>query len=242
MPRSEVIHDRINCLYHPLVGIAPIGAAALAAQAGLNIARHEASFFGQMARPSGVLTAPAHIRDDVAARLKEAWADNFAGKNAGKVAVLGDGLKFEQMSMSAVDAQMLEQAKLNAEQVAMVFRVPPFLIGAAPAPAVANADLLMQQYFKSCLQSLIEGIENALDFGLSLADDVSVEFDIEGGLLRLDTPARYAAYEVAMRSGWLAPNEVRQRENLPPVPGGEYPLIQQQNWSLATLAGRKPPP
>lgn len=237
VPASEILHHRINCLYHPLVGVAPLWAAGLAAQTGHNIGAHAASFFAAMARPSGILTAPGHIGDDAAARLKEAF-DGFRGSGAGAVAVAGDGLKFEPLLITSTDAQLLEVLKLSAVQVAQVFRVPPFMIGAEPAPSVANSELLMQQYYKSCLQALIEGFESTLDVGLNLAEDVAIELDAEGGLLRLDTAARFASYEVAMRSGWLAPNEVRAKENLPPVEGGDSPMIQQQNFSLAALARR----
>lgn len=237
VPASEVLHHRINCLYHPLVGVAPLWAAGLAAQTGYNISAHAASFFAAMARPSGILTAPGHISDDAAERLKDAFND-FRGAGAGTVAVAGDGLKFEPLAITSTDAQLLDVLKLSAVQVAQAFRVPPFMIGAEPAPSVANSELLMQQYYKSCLQALIEGMESTLDLGLALAEDVAIELDAETGLLRLDTAARFASYEVAMRSGWLAPNEVRAKENLPPVVGGDSPMIQQQNFSLAALAQR----
>lgn len=238
VPAAEVIHQRINTLYHPLVGLSPLYAAGLAAQAGVNISKHSAGFFGSMARPGGVLTAPGEISDSTAKRLKEYWEENFVGSSAGRIAVLGDDLKFQPMTMTAADAQMIEQQRFTAEQVAMAFRVPAFMIGAAPVPAVANAELLMQQYYKSCLQAIIEGFESSLDAGLALADDIAVELDVEGGLLRLDTAARFASYEVAMRSGWMSPNEARQKENLPPVTGGDSPMIQMQNYSLAALAKR----
>jgi HK97 family phage portal protein len=115
-------------------------AAGLAAQTGHNIGAHAASFFAAMARPSGILTAPGHIGDDAAARLKEAF-DGFRGSGAGAVAVAGDGLKFEPLLITSTDAQLLEVLKLSAVQVAQVFRVPPFMIGAEPAPSVANSEL-----------------------------------------------------------------------------------------------------
>lgn len=238
VPASEIIHHRINPLWHPLVGVSPLYAASLPAQTGTNIARHTTGFFANMARPGGILTAPGHISDSTAASLKAYWETEFAGDAAGKIAVVGDGLKFEQHYVTSVDAQTLDTLKLSAVQVAQAFRVPPFLIGAEPAPSVANAELLMQQYYRTCLQPIIEGIESALDAGLGLADDVAIELDAETGLLRLDTAARYASYESAMRAGWLAPNEIRAKEGLAPVEGGDSPMIQQQNFSLAALAKR----
>src|SRR6185312_14046419 len=100
VPASEIIHDRMNCLFHPLVGLSPIYAAGLAATQGLHIQGNSATFFKNGSNPGGVLTAPGAISDETAARLKAAWATNYSGENAGKVAVLGDGLKYEAMAVT----------------------------------------------------------------------------------------------------------------------------------------------
>jgi hypothetical protein len=64
-----------------------------------------------------------------------------------------------------------------------------------------------------------------------------VELDLEG-LLRMDSATRYKAHSDGIAGGWLAPNEARECEDLPPIPGGETPYLQQQNYSLAALAKR----
>jgi HK97 family phage portal protein len=134
VPATEIIHDRMNCLFHPLVGLSPITAAALAATQGMNIQRNAAQFFGNRSIPGGILTAPAAISNDTATRLKEAWESNYGGDNAGKLAVLGDGLKFEAMAMTASDSQLVEQLKWTAEVVCSVFHVPLYKIGIAQPP------------------------------------------------------------------------------------------------------------
>jgi hypothetical protein len=75
VPASEIIHDRFNCLFHPLVGLSPVFAAGLAATQGLKIQNHSASFFDKGAMPSGMLTAPGRITQDVADRLKADWRE-----------------------------------------------------------------------------------------------------------------------------------------------------------------------
>lgn len=71
IPAREMIHDRGVCLNHPLVGVSPIAAAALAAGQGMAIQQASAKFFSNGSKPSGVLTAPGAISDEVAARLAE---------------------------------------------------------------------------------------------------------------------------------------------------------------------------
>lgn len=125
VPASEIIHDRFNCLFHPLVGLSPIYAAGVAATQGLNILDSSTQFFGNRSRPGGVLTAPGSISQETADRLKAAFDTNYSGENAGKIAVLGDDLKFEPIAMNATDSQLIEQLKWTAEVVCSTFHVPP---------------------------------------------------------------------------------------------------------------------
>ena len=241
VPASEIIHDTMVCLFHPLVGVSPIFACGLAATQALKIQQNSAKFFENMSRPSGVLTGPAAIGDETAKRLKEHWEKNYSGANAGKVAVLGDGLKYEAMSVTPLDAQLVEQLKLSAEQVCAVFHVPAYMVGAAPVPPNNNVQVLALQYYSQCLQALIESLEAGLDGGLGLPDVVGrtlrTEFDLDD-LLRMDTATLTATLKEQVGAGITAPNEARKRINLPPVSGGDSPMLQQQMFSLQALSVR----
>jgi phage portal protein BeeE len=236
-PASEIIHDRMNCLYHPLCGISPLYAAGLAATQGMAIQRESIRFFENRAIPGGVLSAPGRISEVTVKHLKDQWEANFGGANSGKIAVLGDGMKFEPMAVTATDAQMLEQAKITAEWVCSVFHVPAYKIGAAPTPAYNNIQALNVEYYSQCLQVLIEAAEICLDQGLAMGPTVGVEFDLEG-LLRMDTASQITSLREAAQAGLLAPNEGRKRLGLPPVSGGDSPMVQQQYFSLEALAER----
>src|SRR5690606_16379920 len=192
VPAREIIHDRFNCLFHPLVGLSPIFASGLAAMQGLAIQEDSTLFFQNGAQPGGILTAPGSISDETAARLKEYWDTNFSGKNSGKVAVVGDGLKYEALRAKAVDSQVIEQLRWSAEVVCGVYHVPAFMVGVGPEPNYNNVQNLTLRYYSQCLQKLIEDIEALLDEGLGLNGDVGtgrslgVEFDLDD-LLRMDT-------------------------------------------------------
>ncbi|MEX3690610.1 phage portal protein [Paraburkholderia sp. BR14263] len=237
VPASEIIHDRMNCLFHPLVGTSPIFACALAARHGLAIEGNSASFFENGAYPGGILVAPGPISDESAAKLKRQWEEKFSGPNRGRVAVVGDGLKYEQLGMSATDAQLVEQARINAEIVASVFHVPPFMIGIGAQPTYHNIEALAQFYYSQCLQSHIEAFELCLDEGLDLPAHYRTELDLDG-LLRMDSAALMKTLVDGVGGGILAPNEGRRRLNLRPVRGGGTPYLQQQNYSLAALDER----
>jgi len=239
VPASEIIHDRMNCLFHPLVGVSPLYACALAACQSLKMQNDSSTFFENGARPGGILSAPGAISDETAARLKAHWDANYTGKNAGKVAVVGDDLKFQQMRMSATDSQLIEQFKLTAEMICTAFHVPPFKVGIGSTPAGQKVADLNQIYYSDCLQSLIEEYEACMDDGLSLPTDppYGIELDLDG-LLRLDMASLVETLAAAVGGGIMTPNAAMLKLNQPPVEGGDTVYLQQQNFSLSALAKR----
>ena len=242
VPASEVIHDRFNCLFHPLIGTSPIFAAGVPATRGLNIQNNSAAFFANRSQPGGMLSAPGHIDTTTAERLKATWESNFSGENYGKIAVAGDGLEFKQFSLSATDSQLIEQLKWTAEEVCTAFHVPPYKIGAGTMPTYSNIQALNVEYYSQCLQTLIEAAEICLDEGLGIGTGVKVdgrtlgtEFDLDG-LLRMDSVTQMEVLEKS--KGVMTPNEQRKKLDLKPKVGGNSPMLQQQNFSLEALAKR----
>ncbi len=242
VPAREIIHDRMNCLFHPLVGISPIYACGLAAMQGHAIQQNSAKFFSNHARPSGILTAPASIDPATAERLKAHWEAEYTGeKGAGRVAVLGDGLKFESMTMTAVDAQLIEQLKMSAEVVCSAFHMPPYKVGVGPLPSYDNIQALNVEYYSQCLQILIEAMELCLDEGLGLdtvkegGRRLGTEIDTDN-LLRMDSVAQMEVLKAG--AGILEIDEMRQKIGKGKTLGGNAVYLQEQNFSLAALAKR----
>jgi len=237
VPASEIIHDRMYTPWHPLIGVSPIYACGVAAMQGSYIQQNSAAFFKNMSRPGGVLTAPGTIPPETATRIKEQWQANYTGDNAGKVAVLGDGLEYKSAVVNATDAQLIEQLKFTGEMICACFHVPPYKLGLGAMPTVNNTSALNQQYYDQALQPIVEKMELRLDDGLELTEGFETWLD-ETVLVRMDPSTRMEANNKAIAGGWLAPNEARRGENFAPVPGGETPYLQQQNFSLAALAKR----
>lgn len=237
VPASEIIHDRMNCLFHPLVGVSPLYAAAQAACQSLKMQKDSSTFFENSSMPSGILSAPGAISDETAARLKAHWDSAYTGVNRGKVAVVGDDMKFSQMKMSARESELIEQFKLTAEMVCTAFHVPASKVGVAVSPTGTTAAQENQKYYSDCIQILAEEYEACMDDGLSLPDRYGVELDVDG-LLRMDPTALMETLSAGVKGGIMAPDEARRRINLAPVEGGATPYLQQQNFSLAALAKR----
>ncbi|UCV27003.1 phage portal protein [Ferribacterium limneticum] len=232
VPAREIIHDRAMTPFHPLVGVSPLVAAGLAATQALNIQNSSSKFFQNGSRPGGILTAPGIISDDTANRLKTHWEANYTGDNAGKTAVLGDGLKYESMATTATDAQLIEQLAFSAQDVCRAFHVPAWKIGAGPAAPYTSSEATNLQYLTDCLQSHIEALELSLDDGLELPPTLRTELD-ESSLLRLDTATRTTVLAASIKAGLITINEGRASEGRAPVAGGDEIFRQIQDVPLA---------
>ena len=243
VPAREIIHDIMYPLYHPLCGVSPLHAAGLAALQGLRIQRNATALFDNYSQIGGILSAPGKITDETAKRLEDHWNAHYAGpENAGKVVALGDGLKFEPARVvSPRDAQMTEQSKDAAIEVCNAYHVPAWMAGYGAEPNYNNGEAKYQQYYSQCLQLQFESIELLLDEGLDLAPNLTIEFDVYDGLLRMDTATKMDVATKGLR-GVLKPNEARKQFNLTPVAGGDTVYMQQQDFSLAALNKRDASP
>lgn len=244
VPASEIIHDLMPALYHPLCGVSPITACYLPVLQALRAQQNSANFFANGSKPGGILTAPRILSDEEVLQITKNWEENFSGDNQGRVAVLGADLKYQDLGVvNAVDSQLIEQLKLSGENVCSAYHVPPYKVGIGAAPSYNNVQALNIQYYADCVQIHIESIEALLDKGLGIEKPIDgrrlgTEFDLDD-LFRMDTATLVKAVSDAIGSGGMSPNEARKKYlGLGPTDGGEGPYLQQQNYSLAALAKR----
>lgn len=234
IPAREIIHDRLNCFHHQLIGVPPLCAAYWPAVKNLKILKSSAEFFGNSAQPGGILTGPAGMTEDDANRIKKFWDDNYSGSNAGKVAVIGADMKFTSFAMKSADSQLVEQMRYSDEQICQPFGIPPFIVGIGAIPAGMKVDDMMGLYYQRALQKHIEAMENLLDEGLGISRPLGVELDLEP-LLRMDPEKRASVWEKVSAT----PNEKRLPFNLPPLEGGDTVYMQQQDFPLDQVRKNK---
>jgi HK97 family phage portal protein len=232
VPARYILHDKMVTLWHPLIGVSPLFSAAVSAMTGGRIMINSERFFANMSRASGVLTGPKIIGEKLAARIKREWEENYRSGNIGHTAVLGEGLDYKPLTMTAVDAQLIEQLRWTSEDVSRVYRVPGFMLGDLTKLSYRNSEQMARTYYQGCLQYHLESVELALEKALDIPNDQKIEFDLEP-LFRTELDSRYKAYETGIRSGFLTINNARAKEGLPPVPGGDEPLVQMQYVPLS---------
>jgi HK97 family phage portal protein len=244
VPASEIIHDRFNCFFHPLIGLSPLYASFLAAGSGLTMQEQSQLFFNNGSRPGGLLTTPGPLAPELAKTYKAEWETNFAGGNRGRTAVLGNGLKYEAIRENAVDSELVALLKMSGEMICSTHHVPAWKVGVGPYPIQSAADVMQQGYYDNCLQTLLESIESLVDEALELYNvdgrTLRSEFDLND-LIRMDGGKRTLKLKDEVGAGITSPNEARAELGRGPVTGGKTPYLQQQNWPLDVLAERPPP-
>jgi len=157
---------------------------------------------------------------------------------AGQTAVVGNGMKYEPIEMSASDSQWSEQAGWTAKTIAGCFGVPISMVDSSIQPPYANSESTALQYHSQCLQTHLTAIETCLDFGLELPPPYGTEFDLDD-LIWMDTATKTRAAHDAISAGAMSPNEARRKYfGLGPVAGGDSPFLQSQYYSLESLAAR----
>lgn len=240
VPATEIIHDRFNCLYHPLVGLSPIYAAGLTAYGGVKMLENSARTFMNGSRPSGVLTVPEAIKQEEATDLAAKWKEKYSGENYGEIAVLGGDVKYQSISMTAEQSEIVAMLGMTDEKICSCYHVPPHKIGLGDTPAYNNVQALNVEYLNSALQRHIEDIELCLKEGLEMKDDVRVNIE-EEGLLRMDTKTQIETLAAAVKGGIDTNNEARKARNKKPVDGGDTLWLQQQDYPIEVLAKRRSP-
>lgn len=206
-----------------VTGASVIGYARDSLGLGLAAERYGARFFRNNAEPRGVLKSAKGLSPDAAKRLKESWEGAHSGENQNRIAVLEEGLDYQAISLSNKDSQFLESREFQAEDVCRWWRVPPHMIGltAKVTSWGSGIEQLGIGFITYTLMPWLVRWQQAISRDLILAPQkYFVEF-LTDALLRGDLKGRYDAYAIALDKGFMSPNEVRQRENLNPRPGGE---------------------
>lgn len=198
------------------------------------------STFRNGMRPSAQLVFEKWLTAEQRKLAEEKLTEQYLGAmNAGRPYIAEGNSKVEAISINPVDAQLLEILGLSIEQICMLFQVPPVMIGytskSSSWPSSTEQQGLILQKFT--LRRRLKRIEQALEKQLLTPADraagVTIEFNIEG-LLRADSAGRARYYQIMTMIGAMTINEVRRRENEPPVPGGDVPRIQMQNVPITS--------
>jgi HK97 family phage portal protein len=228
-----------------LTGMSPISYARHSMGNAMAVEESVGHTFKNMVRPSGVLTTDQILKQSQTDAYADKLADKFQGTvNQGKVMVLQAGFKFMPVNMNPEDAQMLETRLFGVEEICRWFRVPPWMIGHTSKVTSWGSGIEQQMlaFLTFALRPYLTRIEQSITKSLISPyerETLKAEFNLEG-LLRADSQGRAAFYGMMVEKGIYTRNEIRAKENLPPVEGGDK-LTVQVNMTFLDLLGKTPP-
>lgn len=222
LPARDVIHVK-GMSENGLIGMSPLDVLADSMGYAYAMQSYGARLFANDARPSGVLKHPAAIDDDVYNRMRESWLEAHSGGKQHSIAILEDGVEYVPISISPEHAQFLESKKLSRSEIAGAFRVPAHMIGDLEKATFSNISEQDRFFAVHTLTPWCERIEQALMFKLippSKRSTIYLEHSLEG-LLRGDVEKRSKYYQTMWQMGAMSINEIRQKENMNAVEGGD---------------------
>ena len=212
-----------------LIGYSPIAMAKNAVGMTMACEEYGASFFANGANPGGVLEHPGVLKDP--AKVRDSWNAVYRGTtNAHKIAVLEEGMKYQQIGIPPEEAQFLETRKFQINEIARLYRIPPHMVGDLEKSSFSNIEQQSLEFVKYTLDPWVIRWEQALKKALLLPDEKKeyfIKLNVDG-LLRGDYQSRMNGYAVGRQNGWLSTNDIRELEDMNPLSeeeGGNLYLI-----------------
>lgn len=217
VPYYDLFHVRGFTLPGHVVGLSPLQAAAHSIGLGLAAQRFGANWFRDGAAPSGQLVTDQDLDPDKVKQVQRQWVMTHGGRRL--PAVLTGGFKWEPISITPEESQFLETRKFTVSEMAMLVGLPPHMIGHVEKSTSWGTGIEQQSigFVTYDLRSWLSRIEAAMTKLLPRGQRVRFNVD---GLLRGDIKSRYEAHRIAIEAGFKNPDEVRELEDLEPIPDG----------------------
>ena len=237
---DEVMHWR-GLSSDGVMGHSPVALAREAVGMGLAAEEYGARFFGNDARPGGILKSPNKLTPEAAQASKESWERAHAGlSNKHRVAVLQEGLEWEAVGMPNVDAQFLELRQFQRGEIAMLFGVPPHMISDTSKSTSWGTGIEQQGigFVVYTLRPWLVSLEQRMKLDLFSAQERETWFPefLVDGLLRGDSTARAASLSIQKQNGVINADEWREIENRNPLPNGEGKVYLVNSAMISPVA------
>ncbi len=220
-----------------LIGYSPIAMAKNAVGMTLACEEYGASFFANGANPGGVLEHPGVLKDP--SKVRESWNSVYRGvNNAHKIAVLEEGMKYQQIGIPPEEAQFLETRKFQINEIARLYRIPPHMVGDLDKSSFSNIEQQSLEFVKYTLDPWVIRWEQSLQRSLLLPGEKGkyfIKLNVDG-LLRGDYQSRMNGYAVGRQNGWFSANDIREMENMNPIPDEEGGNLYLINGAMTKLA------
>ncbi len=219
----DLLHIKLLTL-DGIIGLSPIGYAREAMGLALAEEEYAARFFGNGANLGGIVEHPHQISPSAYKNLKESINEQYVGlENSHRVMILEEGMKFSKLGLPPEDAQLLMSRKFQIEEIARMYRVPLHLLNSLDKATNNNIEQLSQEFIFYSIKPWLVNIEQEIRYkclGIRQDRNIFCEYLVDS-LLRGDTSVRFEAYSKARERGWMSVNDIREKENMNRIEGGD---------------------
>ncbi len=225
--KPEQIFHVVGLSFDGVKGMSPIDQAREAIGLALATEEYGARFFGNGARPGGVLEHPGVLKDPE--KLRQSWNKVYQGtRNSNKIAVLEEGMRYHEIGLSPEASQFLQTRKYQLNEICRIFRVPPHMVGDLERSTFSNIEHQSIDFVTHTIRPWLVRWEQAIYKCLLNEQERRLyyaKFNVNG-LLRGDFATRMNGYAIARQNGWMSANDIRELEEMNPLSdelgGNEY--------------------
>jgi len=221
-----------------IIGLSPLEYARNSIGVGVAAEKSVGKIYKNGGKPSGVLTYDKVLNEQQRKSVRENLSD-LSASDSERLFVLEAGMKFEQVSLSPQDIELLQSRRFQIEDIARFFNVPSVLINDMSASTAwgSGIEKIVQGWYKLGLRPYLERYEASIKANLFSPEDraqYDIEFDFKS-LLRPDFYDRVKAGKEGVQGGLITPNEWRLEEGMQSLEGGDSLLVQQQMIKLENV-------
>ena len=225
---SDMIHI-LDMTLDGFVGRSRISVARDNIALGIAAQKYGKSFFESSAKLSGVLRHPGQLGADAMKNLSNQWHSTYHSGVSGnfKTAVLEEGMEYKPIQLTPNDAQFLATREFSILEIARVMRVPPHMLADLSRATFSNIEHQSIEFVTHTINPLIKKIEQEFNKKLIFDNDKGktyFEHNVNA-LLRGDAKGRSEYYAKMFSIGAITQNEIRARENLNNIKGGDSTFV-----------------
>lgn len=225
----DMLHFKGGVTLDGIVGLSPLDMLKGTLENGAGANKFVNNFYKQGLQVKGIVQYVGDLDDKAKRNFREKFESMSSGlNNSHRIALMPVGYQFVPMSLSMHDAQFLENNQLTIRQIASAYGVKMHQLNDLTRATHNNVAETQKEFYTDTLQPKLTGYEQESTFKLLLDDQLEdgyyLRFNVDA-ILRADLKTRYEAYRIGVQGGFIAPNEVRAKEEMPPKEGGDQLLV-----------------
>ena len=201
----------------------------------ISLESFAARYFGQGTVTSGVIEYPGALTAEQAENLSNSFDKAHKGyRKAHKTGILSGGATFKATQVANDEAQMLDSRRLAVEDIARAYRVPTDMIGLNNGgQSYSSVEQKQIAFLSHTIRPWVAKLEDA--FSTLLPDFAFLSFNTDD-LLRGDYATRIEGYAKMLQNGVFSANEVRRKENMQPIDGGDVVRVPLANVNISAAS------